>query len=135
MSVYEELLSIYMQYGRLTPAIVVEESREAGAPLHDRFEWDDSVAAEGFRREQAAELIRTQKVTYLKSGETRSVRSFHSVSRADGQTYVPVPEVIADEFTYQLVVNQMRREWNEFRKRYEHLAEFRAITQGLDQTG
>jgi hypothetical protein len=130
MSTYSELLAIYESFGRLTPALVVDCARPVESPLHDRFEWDDSRAAEGYRREQASELIRSQKVTYAESsaGEQRSVRSFHSVSRAEGQTYVPVPEVVADDFTYQMVLNQMKREWNEFRKRYEHLAEFREIT-------
>ena len=48
--------------GVLTPSAVVESARDEGSPLHDKFEWDDGVAAEAWRLEQARRLIRTVKV-------------------------------------------------------------------------
>ena len=36
--------------GVLTPSAVVESARDEGSPLHDKFEWDDGVAAEAWRR-------------------------------------------------------------------------------------
>ena len=43
--------------GRLTPNGVVEAARDAASPLHYHFEWDDSVAAEQHRLDQARRLI------------------------------------------------------------------------------
>ena len=31
--------------GRISPKILVEEASDPSCPLHDRFEWDDDVAA------------------------------------------------------------------------------------------
>jgi hypothetical protein len=45
--------------GLLQPFDVVEAARDPGSPLHDSFEWNDSVAAERYRLEQARRLIRT----------------------------------------------------------------------------
>jgi len=45
--------------GVLTPDDVVKDARRDSSPLHDQFEWDDTVAAGKYRIEQARELIRT----------------------------------------------------------------------------
>ena len=42
--------------GKLYPRAVVDAARPAGSPLHGSFEWDDSVAAESYRIEQARKL-------------------------------------------------------------------------------
>lgn len=49
---------------RLTPDIVVESARNPESPLHARFEWDDTKAADEHRRAQARMLIRSIKVEY-----------------------------------------------------------------------
>lgn len=48
--------------GRLTPDQVVEAASDPASPLHDQFEWDDSVAAVEYRRDQARTLIRSVNV-------------------------------------------------------------------------
>lgn len=44
--------------GRLLPADVVAAARSTKSAMHRWFEWDDGVAAERYRLEQARELIR-----------------------------------------------------------------------------
>jgi len=44
--------------GSIAAQNVVDEARPDEAPLHPVFEWDDSKAAEGYRRGQARNLIR-----------------------------------------------------------------------------
>jgi hypothetical protein len=48
--------------GQLIPARVVEAARNPDSPLHDRFEWDDSAAAQAHRLHQARTLIRSVKM-------------------------------------------------------------------------
>ena len=71
----EEIVS---RHGVLTPRLVVEESRPPSAPLHDEFEWDDSVAAELYREHQARYIIRSVVVAVPEREETY-VRAFVSV--------------------------------------------------------
>lgn len=52
-----ELKRLYKKHGMLTPDVLVSEARKSSNPLHSRFEWDDTVAAEKFRREQAYQII------------------------------------------------------------------------------
>lgn len=62
-SVAHELTEIAAQHGGLLlPADVVAEARSVASPLHHYFEWDDSVAAEAYRLDQARVLIRSVRV-------------------------------------------------------------------------
>jgi hypothetical protein len=68
----KELERIYDKHGALRAQIVVDEARPDDAPLHPAFEWDDLVAAEYYRREQARSLIKTvQVVREDESDETK----------------------------------------------------------------
>ena len=51
--------------GFFSPAVVVEASRPENAALHDVFEWNDALAAESFRLDQARYVIRSIVVTSL----------------------------------------------------------------------
>lgn len=130
MSLRDELQAVYDQHRKLTPALVVDEARPEEHPLHGRFEWDDSVAGEAWRRQQAHELIRSVKVVYREadeSGPQQHVRAFHAVRSAAGHVYEPVEKVVEDPFTTKLVLSDMEREWRTLRSRYENFAEFTAM--------
>ena len=72
---------ILERHGRLTPELVVDESRPEDAPLHPEFEWDDRIAAENWRRNQASYLIRHIAVEVPNRQEPTLVRAFVSVRR------------------------------------------------------
>lgn len=127
MSLRDHLQSIYNEHGRLTPSLVVDEARNEKHPLHNRFEWDDAVAGEAWRRSQAHELIRSVRVVYKEADEKnpeKSVRAFHAVRSEKEHVYEPVEKVAGDDFTRQLVLKDMEREWQALRRRYEQFEEF-----------
>lgn len=124
--------------GGLTAERVVDLARPADHPLHVRFEWDDSIAAEMYRREQARELIRSVKIKYAEDAEGRDkeVRAF--VSTRDPKSpevtaYRPTEEVLADPIAQKMLLRDCRREWMAFRRKYDHLQEFAQIIAGTDQ--
>lgn len=126
------LQDIYDRHGKLTPELVREEARPVDSPLHDRFEWDDTAAAEAHRLEQAHRLIRSVRVVYRSAehDEDRSVRAFHAVRGPQGHVYEPLERVTNDPFLSRLVLNDMERQWRELRRRYEHFEEFWAMVRG-----
>jgi len=132
-SLKEQLRGIYQARGTLTADIVVQEATDPAHPLHHRFQWDDTEAARSWRVSQAAELIRSVRITYAEhsDGTPKDLRAFIAVreSPTDRAVYKPVEEVVADPFTSALVLRQMEREWKAFKRRYEHLAEFAAMVQ------
>ena len=121
-----QLLAIYETNGTLTPALVVQTARDPDHPLHGRFEWDDSVAAEKYRLSQGGELIRSIKISYRDDrGEYKDVRQYHSFRSTDGgHRYEPVEKVVNDPMLDRILRNDMEREWKALRKRWEGYVEF-----------
>lgn len=133
-----ELQAIYDRRGRLTPDDVLAVARNEDHPLHDRFEWDDTAAAEQWRRAQAQELIRSVKVTYVDGGgEKKTTRAFVAVRQPltlvedddepqvnGGFRYLPVEEVAADELLARQAMAQMELEWKTLKAKYDQFAEF-----------
>lgn len=127
MNLRDQLTRIYQERGILTPSVVVEDARPADSPLHNRFEWDDSVAAELHRRSQAKELIRSVKVVYKPADETEDkkvVREWQPIRSERGYEYKPVGEVAEDPMLRKIVMADMEREWKALHRRYCHFVEF-----------
>lgn len=130
-----QLTGIYQQRGELTPQIVVDEARPVGAPLHDRFEWDDSIAGEKYRLVQAAQLIRVVRIEYTTPGsnEKKFIRAFSSLHEASengtDQGYAPTEEVLENPLTRKILLRNMERDIAILKRRYGHLAEFADMMQ------
>ena len=131
MNLRDALQEIYDRRGQLDPNIVLEEARPPASPLHDRFEWDDSVAAEAWRKEQAHQLIVSVKVTYAKPDTDQRIelRQWHAVSSPAGHVYEPLEKVSTDPLLRQLVLRDMEREWKQLHGRYASFAEFSEMVQ------
>ena len=127
MSLRDQLQAIYDQHGQLTPSLLVDEARSENHALHDRFEWDNAVAGEAWRRQQAHEMIRSIKIVYRKGdnlGPERSVRAFHAVRTEVGHVYEPAERIASDPFLTELVRKDMEREWKALKRRYDEFEDF-----------
>lgn len=126
MSLREELEALYARNQRLTPADVVEAARPVGAPLHDRFEWDDEIAGEAYRLDQARSLIRRVRIRIEEgSDEPYSVPRFVSIPRPDAtHSYEPIEEVRESVISTKLLLLQAERDWRALKRRYRHLKSF-----------
>jgi hypothetical protein len=131
-----ELMSIWDARGSLTPGMVVEEARPEGHPLHGYFEWDDKVAGAAYRCEQAAQLIRSVKITIAVSDEEKhQVRAWLPARYAGDEdspkgSYLPTTAIeSADQRAVML--RQMKREAAAFQRRYSHLAEYWSTVEEL----
>lgn len=127
-----ELTGIYQKHGELTPQAVVDEARPETAPLHSRFEWDDELAGEAYRRVQASELIRSVRIQYAidpETSERKYVRAFYSVRSIDSNKsgYAPTEDIVQDEFATKILLKQCQREIADLKRKYGHLNEFAAL--------
>lgn len=127
MTLREELEAIRDKHGYLDPEIVLTEASAKNHPLHGRFEWDDKIAGSAWRREQAHQLIRSVRIKYAApDGRPKDTRAFLAVPRSDPPRpeYVPVENVMRDDFSRRIVLLQMEREWRTLQARYGDLVEF-----------
>jgi hypothetical protein len=121
-----ELLSIRQRRGILTPRVVLEEATDPDSPLHHRFTWDDSDAAEKWRLHEASQLLR---ITFRASmgGRPADLRAFWVVKgdRNNPESrYEPIEEIAPNPIAKTIMMQQMRRDWQRFRARYENHTEF-----------
>lgn len=135
MSLRDQLQAIYDEKGVLTPAVLVDVARPSDHPLHDRFEWDDAIAGEAWRRRQAHELIRSVRVVYREPTEQdpgADVRAWHAVRGEDERSYVyePAERVATDEFLSALVLRDMERQWKELHRRFGAFQAFVDMVRG-----
>lgn len=126
MSLRDQIEAVYRVRGELTPQVLVDTARPATHPLHERFEWDNKVAGEAYRRDQAHRLIQSVRVSYITDERPKDVRAFVAVPRPEQSqpNYEPIEDVLADPLKRQLVLSQMEREWRTMQARYGDLVEF-----------
>lgn len=80
--------------GDLTPDIVLDAARPETSPLHKHFEWDDSVAAEAWRKNQARTLIQSYKLHIVDERGERTVRYYTNVVIQDAHAYRRTEDIV-----------------------------------------
>ena len=116
--------------GTLTAENLVEVSRPKNAPLHAEFEWNNSKAAEEWRKHQARHLINCLVV--VTEPETKTgVRAFFKI---DGfaNNYESVVAIVQQEDKYAALKKTALRELAAFRKKYEQIEELSSVFAAID---
>lgn len=131
----EELARICKEHsGEMSPQVIVEESRPEAAPLHPIFEWNDTVAAEEWRKQQARQLV-CCIVTRLENDITTTavVRPFVHVS----DSYRPIEVVVSEKDLQAELVRNALRDVEAFQRRLETFSTLRPVKQlrrSIDRT-
>lgn len=106
------------------PADLVAAAREKTSSIHDYFEWDDKIAGELYRVEQAGEYIRHVHIEFIGRGKIAGeMRAFQSVVVSDGddslrRVYKPVTEIVKHKDLREQVVARAYRELVSWRERW-----------------
>lgn len=88
---------------------VLKEARDETSILHRHFEWDDSEAAEQYRKQQARALIQRCKISLVETDPIR-VRAFVSLpaDRESGGGYRLTSEVLGNESMKEELLHDIR---------------------------
>lgn len=120
--------------GGLTAENVVDSARKRASPLHDFFEWSDSVAAQRYRLEQARHLMRHVVVIYDETAiktdvPIRAFIAFESQpeSLRDDGRYVAMHQILTDAELREHLVDEALSEHVRWERRYAHLKEVAEI--------
>ena len=108
--------------GHLTPQAVVEAARSRKSVLHRYFEWDDKVAAEAHRVDQARTIVRCIHVEAAET-ESGSARAFLSIRDTNGTSYRSLGDVIKSHDLQQRVLAAAERDLISFESRYRELTD------------
>ncbi len=107
----------------LSPATLLDASRDSTSSLHDDFEWRDDVAAEKFRLGQAQKIIQNLRiiVTRADGGEEKE-RSF-VVTPGGKSAYVALSAALTNEEWRKHLLQQAREDAEIFMAKYRRLEE------------
>lgn len=118
----------------LTPANLVDASRPEDAPLHQEFEWDDTVAAEAYRKEQARMMI-TNLAIVIEERKQEPVRAFYSLEygfRKNSGTYVSTVKIMSDSDKRAALLEKAKGEMIAFKSKYSMLTELADVFESID---
>jgi hypothetical protein len=107
----------------LSPETVLEKAKPKASPIHDFFEWDDSLAGEKYRLWQARYLIgRIEIIIQTEEGEEQ-VRAFHNISietedEGHERGYVTIKDLQENEDYLRIVLVNALDEIKSWQKRY-----------------
>lgn len=110
--------------GKITPSEVLEKARDVNSELHKCFEWDDSIAAEKYRLQQARAII-INLVYAPKTEEEQPVRCFQITT--EKSTYQPTQAFLVQKDEYQSLLKRAKMELESFKRRYSTLTELEEI--------
>ena len=117
--------------GRLTPRELVEASKPKDAPLHACFEWNNKVAAERYREQQASYIIRSVEVVREDMGEP--VRAFVSLTMDDEREYRSIEATLRTSDSREALLDSAKRELAAFERKYRILVELADVFAAFDR--
>jgi hypothetical protein len=132
------LLAQIEQLGPLTPETVLQHARDKASPLHRHFEWNNSKAAEEYRLQQAAWLLRTVKVRVVVKDTRSSARAFIAVKVDPDEPsprlqYVSLSAALDNPDWRAQMIEQALRELESFRQKYAVLSELKTVIVAIEK--
>lgn len=123
--VYQEL----EQIAEKTPQNIVDYAeKNPESELHKCFTWDDTKAANEWRKYEARQVVRLLVFKDDEKDEPTKIRVLQKASAS----YVPVKQIIRDEDEYQKLLDRAYAELQSFRERYKTIAELEEVLEAID---
>ena len=126
-----ELAGVKM--GTLTAREVLDFARPQNSPIHNYFNWDDSMAAECWRVQQARLVINHLVLVRIVDGREKSIKAFFNVgipeedSEEERRVYVTSEVVAHSEYFRQQVIERALGELKAWQIRYREYKELAII--------
>lgn len=128
-----EFEKIEQKEGELSPSSIVTAAKSKNSVLHPLFEWDDKIAAQAHREEQARHLICALIVSENPEKEDLTIRAFVNVSGARQKgKYINIKSAMESEETRKVVLGAALNELIRFQHKYKTYSEFTKIFEDID---
>ena len=121
----------------LSPSSVLNASRKKGSLLHDDFEWNDGIAAEKYRLQQARFIIQNLViVTETTDKDQRTVckdRAYVSATARTG-AYVSLNNALTNDEWRSHLLKCAKDEMEVFCAKYSRLSELASVVEAMKAT-
>lgn len=109
-----------------TAADIVDAARDEKSELHKCFEWDDSVAAENWRKKQARDIVHHLVFVEEQVPKDRpEIRIRYTETANSG--YKETIKMVRNEDQYKTLLAQAYAELRAFKAKYNMLSELQEI--------
>ena len=113
----------------ISPEEVLEKAKDENSELHKCFEWDDTVAANKYRLQQARQIIQFIVKVPQKENE-QPTRVFQISSKKN--VYQPTVFFQRNNDEYQILLERAKVELAKFKKRYQMLSELEQVMEAIN---
>jgi hypothetical protein len=129
---HQELQRIAKKHGGvINPPDVVAAARNPKSPLHSKFTWDDTEAAEQYRLWQARQLIRVVVTVVPRTETTERVWVSLTGDRGKGG-YRALVDVLSDDDMRVQLLEEAKAEFAVFRAKFGRLSELAKVFAAMD---
>lgn len=125
--VYSEIKELGESF---SPADVVEAARDKKSELHKCFTWDDTIAAEKWRKQEARVLF-ANLVVKVETSDEKVVNVRVVESTSDG--YSPTEIVVRSKTDYADLMERAKAELQAFKVKYSVVKELQNIFEAIDE--
>ena len=138
----EQFEAIEKRDGTLTKSAIVDAARSENNPMHEMFEWNDAVAGELYRENQAGYYIRTLEVHIVPvgnpNGKPIDARAYVNVEPVNEKgperkgTFMNVRSAIDNQDTYRIILDRAKNQLRIFREQYKNIKELEPVHTAID---
>ena len=126
----EKVYSDIENIAEKTPQNLVDYAAEhPDSELYKCFTWDDTKAANEYRKQEARKVICCLVHVEEDEEETRTIRVLQNVN----QEYKPVREIVRNEDEYAELLKRAKAELASFKERYKEIAELEMVLEAIDE--
>lgn len=115
----------------VTPAQIVEKARDPSTELHKCFEWDDAIAAERHRLDQARQVVRHLVIRETIREDKPPIRFFFKPESGSG--YQPTQIIVRNQDSYQTLLASALRDLEALRVKYHSLNELESVFEAIEE--
>ena len=114
---------------RISPQELLEKARDVSSELHKCFEWNDSIAAEKYRLQQARGVL-VNLVYKTEKKDAEPIRYLQVTTQKN--VYQPTKMFLVQEDEYQALLKRAKSELESFKKRYHTLSELQEVFEAIE---
>lgn len=114
----------------LTPKNLVDASRDENAPMHSAFEWDDAIAGEKWRIQEARTHINHLEIVIETHAKKPTTRAYVMYDTA--KPYEDIKTVLADPVKSNQFFEMGMKMLTDFKRRYSEVKEFAQIITDIE---
>src|SRR3990167_11202027 len=114
---------------RLKAQVVLDAARDPESPLHSAFTWENDIAAEHWRRNEARILMRDVLVVIKDNAPPQPmfISVIETIEDEEDRAYVTTARVFSDAALTRQVLHRAYGEMQSFREKYGHFKELAKV--------